>query len=94
MTAPASSSPPQVVVGPVFLGLALNTYARRQVDAVRPYVPLVGMLCTSLCIGSPLAMNRAMLLNPAGVRLLAPVIAFHVAAFAAGYWFSKLPLWK
>lgn len=84
----------QVVVGPVFLGLALNTYAKTQVDAVRPFVPLVGMVCTSLCIGSPLGMNRSMLLNPDGMRLLAPVVAFHVAAFAAGYWFSRLPFWK
>ncbi|KAF3773922.1 putative sodium/metabolite cotransporter [Nymphaea thermarum] len=82
----------QVVLVPVTLGLLLNTYAKAFVNAIRPVMPFLAMFCTSLCIGSPLAINRDQLLSGEGLRLLLPVLAFHMSAFIIGYWVSKLPV--
>lgn len=81
----------QVVLAPVTLGLLLNTYAKPVVSILRPVMPFVAMICTSLCIGSPLAINRSQILSGEGLRLVAPVLIFHAAAFTLGYWFSNLP---
>ncbi|WJX76090.1 putative sodium/metabolite cotransporter bass3, chloroplastic [Trifolium repens] len=81
----------QVVLAPVTLGLILNTYAKPVVSILRPMMPFVAMICTSMCIGSPLAINRSQILSGQGLRLVAPVLIFHAAAFTLGYWFSNLP---
>ncbi|CAI8612490.1 unnamed protein product [Vicia faba] len=81
----------QVVLAPVTLGLLLNTYAKPVVSILRPVMPFVAMICTSLCIGSPLAINRSQILSGEGLRLVFPVLIFHAAAFTLGYWFSNLP---
>ncbi|PNY05308.1 putative sodium/metabolite cotransporter BASS3 chloroplastic-like [Trifolium pratense] len=81
----------QVVLAPVTLGLILNTYAKPVVSILRPVMPFVAMICTSMCIGSPLAINRSQILSGQGLRLVAPVLIFHAAAFTLGYWFSNLP---
>ncbi|GMN50200.1 hypothetical protein TIFTF001_019347 [Ficus carica] len=82
----------QVVLVPVTLGLVLNTYAKPVVAVLRPVMPFVAMICTSLCIGSPLAINRAQILSREGFRLVFPVLAFHAVAFTLGYWVSKIPV--
>lgn len=84
----------QVVILPIVLGLSLNTYAKSFVDKIRAFMPLVAMVCTSLCIGSPLALNRSRIVSVEGFRLLFPVLAFHVSAFVLGYWISRLPFWR
>ncbi|CAI9107290.1 OLC1v1006611C2 [Oldenlandia corymbosa var. corymbosa] len=81
----------QVVLAPVTLGLVLNTYAKPVVSLVKPVMPFVAMICTSLCIGSPLAINRSQILSSEGLRLVAPVLTFHAVAFTLGYWVSKIP---
>lgn len=81
----------QVVLVPVTLGLLLNTYAKPVVSILQPVMPVVAMVCTSLCIGSPLAINRNQILSREGLRLVLPVLTFHVVAFTLGYWISKLP---
>lgn len=81
----------QVVLVPVSLGLLLNTYAKTVVNFLQPVMPIVAMVCTSLCIGSPLAINRGRILSAEGLRLIAPVLVFHATAFTLGYWLSKLP---
>lgn len=81
----------QVVLVPVTLGLLLNTYAKPVVSIIQPVMPFVAMICTSLCIGSPLAINRNQILSGEGLRLVAPILMFHAAAFTLGYWFSNLP---
>ncbi|WOL11960.1 hypothetical protein Cni_G20724 [Canna indica] len=82
----------QVVLFPIALGVALNTYAKFIVKFIRPIMPFVAMICTSLCIGSPLAINRNQILSSHGLKLLFPILAFHLVAFTLGYWFAKLPL--
>uniref|UniRef100_I1KYY7 Sodium/metabolite cotransporter BASS3, chloroplastic n=1 Tax=Glycine max TaxID=3847 RepID=I1KYY7_SOYBN len=56
----------QVVLVPVTLGLLLNTYAKSVVSVLQPVMPFVAMICTSLCIGSPLALNRSQILTGEG----------------------------
>lgn len=80
----------QVVLVPIALGLALNTYAKPVVSVLQPVMPFVAMVCTSLCIGSPLAINRSQILSAEGVRLIGPVLAFHAVAFTLGYWAAKI----
>ena len=82
----------QVVLVPVTLGLVLNTYAKSVVDVLQPVMPFVAMICTSLCIGSPLAINQSQILSTEGLRLVGPVLTFHAVAFTLGYWISKLPV--
>lgn len=84
----------QVVLLPITLGLVLNTYAKPVVSVLQPVMPIVAMFCTSLCIGSPLAINRGTILSAEGLRLVGPVLAFHAVAFTLGYWISKIPLWR
>ncbi|KAL1217992.1 putative sodium/metabolite cotransporter BASS3 [Cardamine amara subsp. amara] len=81
----------QVVLVPVTLGLVLNTYAKPVVTLLRPVMPFVAMVCTSLCIGSPLSINRSQILSDEGLRLIIPIVTFHAVAFVLGYWFSKIP---
>lgn len=83
--------PCQVVLAPVTLGLVLNTYAKPVVSLLKPVMPFVAMICTSMCIGSPLAINRSQILSSAGLRLVAPVLTFHAVAFTLGYWVTKIP---
>lgn len=84
----------QVVILPIVLGLSLNTYAKSFVNKIRPVMPLMAMVCTSLCIGSPLSMNRSRIVSMEGFRLLFPVLAFHTSAFVLGYWVPRLPFWR
>ena len=86
--------PYQVVLAPVTLGLVLNTYAKPVVYLLQPVMPFVAMICTSMCIGSPLAINRSQILSPEGLRLVAPVLTFHAVAFTLGYWISKIPIFR
>ncbi|KAI9177319.1 hypothetical protein LWI28_013629 [Acer negundo] len=81
----------QVVLVPITLGLVLNTYAKPVVRFLQPVMPFVAMICTSLCIGSPLAINRSQILSREGLQLVLPVLTFHAVAFAAGHWVSKIP---
>lgn len=82
----------QVVLAPVTLGLLLNTYAKPIVSLIQPIMPVVAMICTSMCIGSPLAINRTQILSLEGLRLIGPVLTFHAAAFTLGYWISRIPV--
>ncbi|KAI7983226.1 hypothetical protein LOK49_LG15G00942 [Camellia lanceoleosa] len=84
----------QVVLVPVTLGLVLNTYAKPVVNILQPVMPFVAMVCTSLCIGSPLAINRSQILSIEGLRLVGPVLTFHAVAFTLGYWISKIPVFR
>lgn len=84
----------QVVLIPITLGLVLNTYAKPVVRFLQPVMPVVAMICTSLCIGSPLAINQSQILSREGLQLVLPVLTFHAVAFAAGHWVSKIPSFR
>lgn len=54
-------------------------------DAIRPVLPPLSVLVTSLCVGAPLALNIKSVLSPFGVVILLLICAFHVSAFITGY---------
>eukprot|EP00252_Welwitschia_mirabilis_P001909 TRINITY_DN11879_c0_g1_i1.p1 TRINITY_DN11879_c0_g1~~TRINITY_DN11879_c0_g1_i1.p1 ORF type:complete len:402 (+),score=50.80 TRINITY_DN11879_c0_g1_i1:262-1467(+) len=80
----------QVVLAPIAIGLTLNTYAKPLVNRIQPLMPFLAMFCTSLCIGSPLALNRNKIISMEGFQLLLPVLLFHTCSFAMGFWLAKL----
>ncbi|KAL9258461.1 putative sodium/metabolite cotransporter BASS6, chloroplastic [Drosera capensis] len=80
----------QIVVAPIAAGLILNRSFPQISSAIRPFLPPLSVLVTSLCVGSPLAINITSILSPFGVTILLLVIAFHLSAFIAGYTLSGL----
>ncbi|KAK5810953.1 hypothetical protein PVK06_026270 [Gossypium arboreum] len=84
----------QVVVVPVALGLVLNTYAKSVGTILRPVMPFAAMICTSLCIDSPLALNRSQILSKDSLQLVLPILAFHTVAFPIRYWILKIPSFR
>jgi hypothetical protein len=57
-------------------------------------MPLLSVVVTSLCIGSPLAMNVQALKSPFGLAVLVVVISFHAAGFLVGFHLPRIVLWK
>jgi predicted Na+-dependent transporter len=75
----------EIVVVPIAAGLLLNRFLPQVTKLIRPILPLLSLLTTSCCIGSPLAVNIKAIRSPFGLEILLPVVAFHTAAFVAGY---------
>ncbi|XP_024029067.1 probable sodium/metabolite cotransporter BASS6, chloroplastic isoform X2 [Morus notabilis] len=75
----------QIVIAPIASGLLLNRFFPRLCDAIRPFLPPLSVLVTALCVGAPLAINIKSVLSPFGVTILLLIVAFHLAAFVAGY---------
>ncbi|GAB2209790.1 hypothetical protein Droror1_Dr00027015 [Drosera rotundifolia] len=80
----------QIVVAPIAAGLILNRSFPQISSAIRPFLPPLTVLVTSLCVGSPLAIYITSILSPFGVTILLLVIVFHLSAFIAGYTLSGL----
>jgi hypothetical protein len=59
-----------------------------------PVMHFVFMVCTSLCMGSPLDINRSKILSSERFCLLLPTVVFHIVSFIAGYWIFKLLQWR
>ncbi|PWA88169.1 sodium/metabolite cotransporter BASS5 protein [Artemisia annua] len=78
----------QIVVSPVAAGLLLNRFLPRISSAIRPFLPPLSVLVTSLCVGAPLAINIDSVLSPFGISVVLLVIAFHLSAFVLGYAFT------
>jgi BASS family bile acid:Na+ symporter len=79
----------QVVLLPVVLGIALNRFARRVVEAVLPIAPLVSVATIALICGSILGQN-ADALRQSGLRLVGAVFTLHAGGFALGYVFARV----
>ncbi|XP_028755974.1 probable sodium/metabolite cotransporter BASS5, chloroplastic isoform X2 [Neltuma alba] len=88
------SSIMQIVVAPIAAGLLLNRFFPHFCNAIRPFLPPLSVLLTALCVGAPLAINIESVKSPFGVTILLLVVAFHMAAFVAGYMFSGLLFYK
>ncbi|XP_024996329.1 probable sodium/metabolite cotransporter BASS5, chloroplastic isoform X2 [Cynara cardunculus var. scolymus] len=80
----------QIVVSPVAAGLLLNRFLPRISSAIRPFLPPLSVLVTSLCVGAPLAINIDSVLSPFGISVLLLVIVFHLSAFILGYAFTGI----
>lgn len=66
--------------------LPFYRFARSVSSAIRPVLPILSLLDTCCCIGSPLALNAGALRSPFGLIILLPVLAFHTVAFVGGYY--------
>ena len=57
-------------------------------------MPVLSVFITSLCIGSPLAMNVEALKSPFGLAVLLVVIGFHATGFLFGFYLPGVVFWK
>ncbi|XP_023752837.1 probable sodium/metabolite cotransporter BASS5, chloroplastic isoform X1 [Lactuca sativa] len=80
----------QIVVSPVAAGLLLNRFLPKISSAIRPFLPPLSVVVTSLCVGAPLAININSVLSAFGISVLLVVIALHLSAFVLGYTFTGI----
>lgn len=59
-------------------------------SAIRPFLPPLSVVVTSLCVGAPLAININSVLSAFGISVLLVVIALHLSAFVLGYTFTGI----
>ncbi|MEW6312897.1 MAG: bile acid:sodium symporter family protein [Pseudomonadota bacterium] len=79
----------QVVVVPVALGVLLNRYAPRAVQAVIPMAPLVSVIFIALICASVIGANAATV-KASALQLFTAVALLHVGGFALGYLMAKV----
>ena len=80
----------QVVLLPVLLGLALNTFMPSACASVSQFTPFASVGFVSLICGSISASNAGQLVAVNGKRLLLAIITLHASGFLLGYIFAKL----
>ena len=74
----------QIVLLPILIGMALNHYAPRAVERVKPVAPLVAVIAIVLIVASILGQRSAEIREVGGILLMA-VTLMHTGAFALGY---------
>ncbi|OWM71706.1 hypothetical protein CDL15_Pgr005894 [Punica granatum] len=79
----------QVVLVPTVLGVLSNEFFPKFTSKIVTITPLIGVILTTLLCASPIG-QVSEVLKTQGTRLLFPVALLHAAAFALGYWMSKL----
>lgn len=78
-----------VVLVPVVAGVLLNRLFPRLVERVVPIAPLISIIAVILIVASIIARSKALIVEHAGVLLLA-VLLLHLSGFALGYVLSRL----
>ncbi|XP_030474033.1 sodium/pyruvate cotransporter BASS2, chloroplastic [Syzygium oleosum] len=79
----------QVVLVPTIVGVLANEFFPKFTSKIVALTPLIGVILTTLLCASPIG-QVADVLKTQGAQLLLPVALLHGAAFAIGYWMSKL----
>ncbi|KAF7152520.1 hypothetical protein RHSIM_Rhsim01G0089900 [Rhododendron simsii] len=79
----------QVVLLPTIVGVLANEFFPKFTGKIITVTPLIGVILTTLLCASPIG-QVADVLKTQGAQLLLPVALLHAAAFALGYWISKL----
>ncbi|XP_058183959.1 sodium/pyruvate cotransporter BASS2, chloroplastic [Rhododendron vialii] len=79
----------QVVLLPTIVGVLANEFFPKFTGKIITVTPLIGVILTTLLCASPIG-QVADVLKTQGAQLLLPVALLHAAAFAIGYWISKL----
>lgn len=77
-----------VVLVPTVAGVALNELCNPLVRKIKPLLPLIGVLITTMLCASPVGQVSA-ILKTNGAALCLPVGLLHVCAFALGYFICK-----
>eukprot|EP00891_Asterochloris_glomerata_P000476 jgi/Astpho2/476/e_gw1.00011.83.1_t len=78
----------QVVLVPTLVGVLANEFFHGAVKKFTAWLPLVGVVITTLLCASPCA-QVADVLRAQGMNLAVPVGILHLAAFTMGYWLCK-----
>jgi bile acid:Na+ symporter, BASS family len=78
-----------VVLVPTVAGVALNELCNPLVRKIKPLLPLIGVIITTMLCASPVGQVAAVLKSD-GLRLCLPVGILHAAAFALGYFLCKI----
>jgi len=78
----------QVVLAPIFLGVAANTLAPKVCKACATYTPVVGVLATVLLVGASVAKCAGPILN-AGLPLQLACLALHLLGGILGFFATK-----
>ncbi|XP_023001525.1 sodium/pyruvate cotransporter BASS2, chloroplastic [Cucurbita maxima] len=79
----------QVVLVPTVIGVLANEFFPKFTAKIITVTPLIGVILTTLLCASPIG-QVAEVLKTQGAQLLLPVAVLHGAAFALGYWLSKI----
>ncbi|CAL5198551.1 unnamed protein product [Lathyrus oleraceus] len=79
----------QVVLVPTIVGVLANEFFPKFTSKIITVTPLIGVILTTLLCASPIG-QVSEVLKTQGAQLILPVLALHAAAFAIGYWISKL----
>lgn len=83
----------QVVLLPIFLGVALNSAAPKFCRKVEPLCPTVGVTSTVLLVGASVA-GCSQAIRNAGLGLQLAVMLLHLVGGAAGYWLCRVCKFK
>ncbi len=78
-----------VVLAPLLLGLALNTFFPGGVKRILPAAPLISVIAIVLVVASILA-DKAESVRESGGRLLLAVFLLHACGFGLGWGFGRL----
>ncbi|KAK4579438.1 hypothetical protein RGQ29_029202 [Quercus rubra] len=84
----------QIVVAPIPVGLLLNRFFPKISNSIRPFLPPLSVLVTTLCVGAQLAINIKSVLSPFGATIFLLIVAFHLSTFIASYVFTGLVFHK
>ncbi|XP_054792751.1 sodium/pyruvate cotransporter BASS2, chloroplastic-like [Prosopis cineraria] len=79
----------QVVLVPTIVGVLANEFFPKFTSKIITVTPLIGVILTTLLCASPIG-QVADVLKTQGTQLILPVVILHSAAFALGYWISKI----
>jgi len=79
----------QVVLAPIAIGMLANKYMHKQVEAVLPFSPVVGMVSTCLLVASAVGQCSQAILN-AGLSLQLAALSYHLLGGVVGYFVPKL----
>ncbi|OAY26648.1 sodium/pyruvate cotransporter BASS2, chloroplastic isoform X2 [Manihot esculenta] len=79
----------QVVLVPTVVGVLSNEFFPKFTSKIITITPLIGVILTTLLCASPIG-QVSDVLKAQGAQLIIPVALLHAAAFALGYWLSKI----
>ncbi|XP_010249921.1 PREDICTED: sodium/pyruvate cotransporter BASS2, chloroplastic-like isoform X2 [Nelumbo nucifera] len=79
----------QVVLVPTVIGVLSNEFFPKFTEKIVTVTPLIGVILTTLLCASPIG-QVSDVLKAQGAQLIVPVAILHAAAFALGYWISKM----
>ncbi|KAK8936589.1 hypothetical protein KSP39_PZI011962 [Platanthera zijinensis] len=79
----------QVVLVPTIVGVLAHEYFPKFTERIISVTPLIGVILTTLLCASPIGQVSEVLKSQGG-QLIIPVALLHAAAFALGYWLSRL----